>query len=52
MKLPDALPHGWDVADPLPESMASEADAADILRALLDAAPQAEANVKMPPVIA
>lgn len=49
VKLPDALPHGWDVADPLPESMASEADAADILRALLDAAPQAEANVKMPP---
>ncbi|MFT8440051.1 DUF927 domain-containing protein [Acetobacter fabarum] len=49
VKLPDALPAGWDVADPLPESMASDAGAADTLRTLLDTAPQAEANVKMPP---
>lgn len=49
VKLPPDLPAGWDIADPLPESMASEADAADTLRTMLDTAPQAEANVKMPP---
>jgi putative DNA primase/helicase len=49
VKLPSDLPAGWDIADPLPGDMASEEDATETLRTMLDNAPQAEANVKMPP---
>ncbi|MFE8873958.1 DUF927 domain-containing protein [Acetobacter persici] len=51
VKVPDGLPDGWDLADDLPLEMTSgdEIPALEILRPLVDQAPQAESNVKMPP---
>ncbi|GCD59745.1 DNA/RNA helicase [Acetobacter pasteurianus NBRC 3280] len=50
VKLPSGLPPKWDLADDLPLEMTGgdEVAAVEILRPLIDGAPQAEANVKMP----
>lgn len=50
VKVPDGLPDGWDLADDLPMDMTQggEMPSLEILRPLLDQAPQAESNVKMP----
>ncbi|MCG0993882.1 DUF927 domain-containing protein [Acetobacter indonesiensis] len=51
VKVPDGLPDGWDLADDLPLEMTNgdEIPALEILRPLVDQAPLAESNVKMPP---
>ncbi|CCT60397.1 DUF927 domain-containing protein [Acetobacter pasteurianus] len=51
VKLPSGLPPKWDLADDLPLELTNggEASDAEALRPLIDSAPQAEANVKMPP---
>lgn len=51
VKVPDCLPDGWDLADDLPLEMTNgdEIPALEILRPLVDQAPLAESNVKMPP---
>ncbi|MGO2958786.1 MAG: DUF927 domain-containing protein [Acetobacter sp.] len=51
VKLPEGLPEGWDLADYLPMGLTQggETLGIEILRPLVDQAPQAESNVKMPP---
>ncbi len=51
VKVPEGLPDGWDLADDLPLDMTQggETPGIEILRPLVDQAPLAESNVKMPP---